>query len=140
MGKTLTIKSPPTKKITGKNSSLLSYNCAPNFSLSKKKVYGTHFYTTDSDVCAAAAHSGAITVKQGGVVTIELIPGKSYYKGSKQHGVSSKNRASYSQSYRFVKSAKAYSCQASPCWSTESFYSSQSYSQYASIFKNLWCD
>ncbi|GMI09425.1 hypothetical protein TrVE_jg8809 [Triparma verrucosa] len=39
---------------------------------SAEPVYGGPFYTTDSSVCSAAVHSGAITAADGGLITVTL--------------------------------------------------------------------
>ena len=41
------------------------------------QVWGTTIYTDDSSVCTAAVHAGLITVADGGIVTIEHLPGRS---------------------------------------------------------------
>lgn len=47
-------------------------------------VWGTDVYTDDSSVCAAAVHSGLITVAEGGTVTITYAPGQDSYTGSER--------------------------------------------------------
>ena len=49
--------------------------------------YGTGVYTTDSGVCAAAAHAGVIDLAVGGTVTIHFLPGEDSYAGSTQNGI-----------------------------------------------------
>jgi hypothetical protein len=50
-------------------------------------AWGTDVYTDDSSICTAAAHAGLITVREGGVVTIEMRPDVGQYAGSARNGV-----------------------------------------------------
>ena len=42
----------------------------------KDQVWGTDIYTDNSSVCSAALHAGAIVYENGGIVTIEHLPGR----------------------------------------------------------------
>ena len=66
-------------------------------------VWGTGIYTTDCSIAAAAVHAGMISPEQGGIVTIEIMPGQNSYKGSLRNGVSSSSWGSFGSSFRFVK-------------------------------------
>jgi len=66
------------------------------------RVWGSGVYTDDSSVASAAVHAGLITPQQGGTVTIEIQPGQPSYRGSSQHGVTSKDYGSWHGSFRFV--------------------------------------
>ncbi len=70
-----------------------------------RPVWGTDVYTTDSSICTAAVHAGAITMN-GGAVTIEIVDGLSSYTGSERNGVSTANWGSYPTSFRFVSGGK----------------------------------
>ena len=52
-------------------------------------AWGTDVYTDDSSICTAAVHAGLISVKDGGVVTIEMRPDVGQYGGSTRSGVRS---------------------------------------------------
>lgn len=59
-----------------------------------EKIWGTGFYTGDSDICLAARHSGAIE-ENGGLCIIEEKPGMSSYKGTLQNGIQSNSYGAY---------------------------------------------
>ncbi len=65
-------------------------------------VWGTDTYTDDSAVCVAAVHTGAITVDDGGFVTIEIRPGLDSYAGSTRNGVTSEDFGSWDRSFAIV--------------------------------------
>jgi hypothetical protein len=52
-------------------------------------IWGTDVYTDDSSVCTAAVHAGAITVADGGQVTIEMRAGQDAYQASERNGIES---------------------------------------------------
>lgn len=64
-------------------------------------VYGTDAYPSDSSICVAALHAGAIT-KEGGTVTLQLNPGMKSYEGSVRHGVRTGDRPATRRSISFV--------------------------------------
>lgn len=64
-------------------------------------IWGTDVYTSDSSICVAAVHAGASS-PGGGLVTIQIEPGRPAYRGSPRNGVSSNDYGSYGGSYRFV--------------------------------------
>jgi hypothetical protein len=64
-------------------------------------LWGTDVYTTDSAVCRAGIHAGAI-LPAGGVVTVQTQPGRPAYRGSARHGIQSWDFGSYSNSYAVV--------------------------------------
>jgi hypothetical protein len=66
------------------------------------QTYGTGVYTADSPICKSAIHAGAIA-PSGGVVTIQLEPGRPAYRGSEQNGIKSRDYGKYSRSYAVVK-------------------------------------
>ena len=61
-------------------------------------VWGTDIYTVDSSMCNAALHAGKLT-SSGGLVTIELRPGESTYKGSLRNGIKTNDYGAYPQSF-----------------------------------------
>lgn len=63
--------------------------CAKN-----DKIWGTGFYTGDSNLCVAARHSGVID-ENGGICILEEKSGMSSYKGTVQNGIQSNNYGPY---------------------------------------------
>jgi predicted nucleic acid-binding Zn ribbon protein len=61
-------------------------------------VWGTGTYTTDSRVCRAAVHAGAIPAT-GGVVTVTPAPGLPAYRGSAANGITTANYGPWSASF-----------------------------------------
>lgn len=66
-------------------------------------VYGTDVYTSDSSICTSAVHSGIISNKKGGRVTVFIRPGANNYRGTTRNGVKSQNYGEYGSSFSFVK-------------------------------------
>lgn len=64
-------------------------------------VWGTGVYTTDSNLCAAAAHAGAIPAG-GGKVKIVRAAGCQAYNGSTANGITTGGWGPYSQSFYFA--------------------------------------
>lgn len=64
-------------------------------------IWGTETYTSDSPLCMAAAHAGALTAAEGGAVIVEIAPGLPEYVGSVRHGVVSTSYPSWEVSFRF---------------------------------------
>jgi hypothetical protein len=62
-------------------------------------IYGTDLYTDDSSICTAAAHSGLITVKDGGTVTIRIKPGFDFYNGNTRYEIKSNGYGNYVGSF-----------------------------------------
>ena len=63
-------------------------------------VWGSGTYTTDSRICVAAVHAGAIT-PAGGTVKMKTAPGCPGYVGSAANGVSTSQWGSYQASFYF---------------------------------------
>jgi hypothetical protein len=59
-------------------------------------------YTDDSSVCTAAVHAGAITVEDGGEVTIEITAGEDSYEGTEQNGIESFDYGPWGGSFSIV--------------------------------------
>ena len=73
--------------------------CPADCSTKGGSVWGTDKYTTDSSICKAAVHSGAIDNASGGNAKVEVIAGESSYTGSVKNGVSTSNWGSYQNSF-----------------------------------------
>ena len=63
------------------------YSCPPNGSISS--IYGTDVYSAayGTSICTAAVHSGLITVKSGGNVTIRIIRHKGVFIGTERNSI-----------------------------------------------------
>jgi hypothetical protein len=70
------------------------------------QVWDTGVCTTDCSIASAAVHAGIITTQQGGLVTIEILPGQAVYKGTERNGIRSYNWGSFGSSFRFVGSGQ----------------------------------
>src|SRR5262245_13573973 len=57
-------------------------------------LWGTDVYTADSGICHAAIHAGLIS-PAGGVVAVQLQPGRPAYRGSVRNGVRSNDYGEY---------------------------------------------
>jgi len=71
------------------------------------RVWGTGIYTTDSSICMAAIHAGAVKGSGalgglGAKVTVKAAPGCKSYVGSKQNGVLSGKWGPYDSSFFVV--------------------------------------
>ncbi|MEM1088276.1 MAG: LCCL domain-containing protein [Pseudomonadota bacterium] len=64
-------------------------------------IYGTDLYSSDSAICIAAQHAGAIT-ESGGRATLQLMPSPEAYQGLVQNGVRSQSRPATDRSIAFV--------------------------------------
>jgi hypothetical protein len=82
-----------------KEGETLTLACAPGGTA--HSVWGSDIYTADSSICTAGVHSGLISFQQGGVVTIELRPGRSIYGCSERNGVTTSPFGSYPHSFVF---------------------------------------
>ena len=67
-------------------------------------VWGSGTYTTDSRVCRAAIHAGAIPVT-GGTVTVTPAPGQQAYQGSTANGIATEDYGPWDASFTFQPSA-----------------------------------
>jgi hypothetical protein len=79
-----------------------TYDCPPADETRIDTVWGTDVYTDDSSVCTAAVHAGAITVEDGGQVTIEILPGQDSYVASEQNGIESSSYGPWGGSFSVV--------------------------------------
>jgi hypothetical protein len=64
-------------------------------------VWGSSVYTTDSSVCRAARHAGAVGAR-GGAVTVFVAGGCSSYDGTTKNGVTTGSWASFGHSFGFA--------------------------------------
>jgi predicted nucleic acid-binding Zn ribbon protein len=65
-------------------------------------VWGTGVYTTDSRICRAAVHAGAIP-PSGGTITVRPAPGMPAYVGSAANGITTANYGPWSASFTVVR-------------------------------------
>jgi hypothetical protein len=63
-------------------------------------VWGDGVYTTDSSVCRAAIHAGAVPAA-GGVAKAQAAPGCAAYSGAERHGISSNRWGRFDTSFFF---------------------------------------
>lgn len=64
-------------------------------------VYGSGLYTSDSSICGAAAHVGAVSLT-GGEVTLQIMPGATAYDGSERNELTSLSRPETERAIAFV--------------------------------------
>ena len=64
------------------------------------RVWGTGTYTSDSNICLAAQHTGAVS-SAGGMVVLKGAAGQPNYQGSTQNGIVSGKYANYHWSFFF---------------------------------------
>ena len=64
-------------------------------------IWGTGTYTSDSALCVAATHAGALSGTDPGIVIVEVAPGLQAYEGTIRHGIASTAYPAWSQSFRF---------------------------------------
>lgn len=79
------------------------FRCPPNpGKRTNRAVYGTDIYDPFSGICLAAVHAGKIKFESGGLVTVELRPGREYYLGNERNGVRSQDAGARRQSFIFL--------------------------------------
>lgn len=61
-------------------------------------VWGTKSYTTDSAICLAAMHSGALAT-EGGKIKVKIVAGQTNYEGTEQNGIKSSAWGSYDSGF-----------------------------------------
>ncbi|MBL6453911.1 OmpA family protein [Belnapia sp. T6] len=101
---------PDTMEAFANSAEVVTCGC-PAAQLGQGSVWGSDTYTSDSATCRAALHAG-ILGRQGGQVTLEMLPGQPRYPGMTRNGVQSQNYGSYGSSYRFQGAPQ--SAQATP--------------------------
>lgn len=80
--------SPLDLNLRGLNGERFRFHC-PAGKVAPGQVIGAVPYTDGSSICAAAVHAGALRASTGGVVTIEIRPGRASYAGSLSHFIQS---------------------------------------------------
>lgn len=68
-------------------------------------VWGSSKYTTDSKICKAAIHGGAIG-SSGGEVKVRVVAGQSSYAGSTRNGITTSKWGPYDKSFTVSKVGK----------------------------------
>ena len=80
--------SPLDLNLRGMNGKSYLFRC-PAGKPAPESVTGSDVYTDASSICAAAAHAGAIDAQRGGVVMIQILPGRDGYLGTTQNFIRS---------------------------------------------------
>jgi len=62
-------------------------------------VYGSGFYTDDSQLAVAAVHCGVLAPGQTGIVKVTIHPGRSGYAGSSRNGIITKSWGKWDSCY-----------------------------------------
>ena len=70
-------------------------------------IWGTGTYTSDSAICVAATHAGALPGTEAGTVVVEVAPGLQAYEGTIRHGIASTAYPAWTQSFRFPDALEA---------------------------------
>lgn len=65
-------------------------------------VWGTDFYTLDSNLALACVHAGILKPGQTGVVRVLILPPQGAFQGSQRNGITTSAFANYPGAYRFV--------------------------------------
>ena len=78
-----------------------SVRCSCDAGLVTGTVYGTDRYTSDSSLCTAAVHAGAISAAKGGVITVFREGRCPRIAGSVRNGVSSRDWGPYDVTFAF---------------------------------------
>ena len=78
-----------------------SYACTCEAGFPVSSVWGSGIYSTDSNICAAAQHAGAIS-EDGGKVLAVAAPGQENYVSSTQNGITSQQWGKLDRSFMFV--------------------------------------
>lgn len=89
------------------NTPALSCLCTPEMLADAGgTVWGTDTYTTDSHICRAALHAGAVA-PSGGLVRVTVAPGQQSYPPSARNGVTSMQWGNWGSSLVFARAAPA---------------------------------
>ncbi len=84
--------SPLDLNLRGMNGKNYLFRC-PAGKPVPESVTGSGPYTDASSICAAAAHAGAIDSRRGGMVMIQILPGRNNYFGTTQNFIHSADYA-----------------------------------------------
>ncbi|MBX6376076.1 MAG: hypothetical protein IRZ13_17845 [Acetobacteraceae bacterium] len=76
-------------------------------------VWGSGVYTSDSNICLAARHAGAVG-EQGGAVTVTPAPGRSAYSGTRANGVESASYGAWDRSFTVAAATQEEASAAAP--------------------------
>jgi hypothetical protein len=82
------------------SSTSVDCSCPANASASGGAVWGAGVYTTDSNVCKAALHAGAVSAA-GGTVTVKKAAGCPAYAGTTANGVTTEEWGAFDTSFYF---------------------------------------
>lgn len=96
--------------------------CACTSEATHGSVWGAGIYTTDSSICAAALHAGALPASGGGDVTVKPAAGCAVYAGTTANGVTSSSWGNFDASFYFAGKGNgtctAVAAAAAPCPAT----------------------
>ena len=84
--------SPLDLNLRGMNGNSYVFRC-PAGKPASASVTGSGVYTDASSICAAAVHAGTIGAQGGGLVMIQILPGRNDYRGSLQNFIHSADYA-----------------------------------------------
>jgi hypothetical protein len=70
-------------------------------------IWGTGTYTSDSAICVAATHAGALPGTEAGTVVVEVALGLQAYEGTIRNGIASTAYPAWTQSFRFPDAPEA---------------------------------
>jgi serine/threonine-protein kinase len=88
-------------RFRGRSGAAIPITCPPGGT--PATVWGTDVYTDDSSVCTAAVHAGLATFAEGGAFLLEVMPGRSRYRGSSAHGVTTRSFAAFPGSFALLR-------------------------------------
>ena len=86
--------------VADQNSLFTICSCPANAGTGEGSVWGSGVYTTDSNICKAAVHAGAVT-SSGGTVTVKKTAGCGSYTGTTANGVTTQSWGSFDSSFYF---------------------------------------
>ena len=84
--------SPLDLNLRGMDGKSYLFRCPPG-KPAAGSIIGSDPYADASSICAAAAHAGAIDTQRGGLVMIQILPGRNGYRGSTQNFIRSEDYA-----------------------------------------------
>lgn len=82
---------------SGESGQTYTFRCPENGE--EQPVFGSDVYTQDSSICTAAVHAGLISLEDGGIVTIEIRPGRLTYGSTLRNGIKSTTWGEYPRSF-----------------------------------------
>ena len=81
------------------NDNGFDFKCPADCDPKAASVWGSGWYTSDSAICLAAIHSGAVKASKGGKVSVKAKKGLKKYLGTKANGVTTFDYGSYDGSF-----------------------------------------